>query len=59
MKVHINLDHHAVTIVLNAGAEVDDLGHHHQSTTKARGIEGPKDPSLPIRRTTTKTTKKR
>jgi hypothetical protein len=59
MKVRINLDHHAITIVLTVGAEVEDPGHHHQSTTKAQGTEEPKDPSLPIRRTTTKITKKR
>jgi hypothetical protein len=55
--VHTNLDHHAITIVLGARAGVDDLGHHHQSTTTVQGTNEPEDPSLPRRRTTTKTTK--
>jgi hypothetical protein len=59
MKVHINLDHRAITIVLGAGAEVDDPGHRHQSTIRARSMEEPEDPRLPIRHTTTKMTKKR
>jgi hypothetical protein len=58
-KVHVNLDHHAVTTVLGVGAGVDDPGHHHQSTTKAQGTEELKDPILPIRPTITKTMKKR
>jgi hypothetical protein len=58
-EVHTNPDHHAVTIVLGVGAEVDDPGHHHKSTTIAQGTKEPKDPSLPIRRMTTKTTKRR
>jgi hypothetical protein len=59
VKVRINLDHHTVTIVLDIGAEVDDPGYHHQSTTKSQGTEEPEDPNLPIRHTTTKATKKR
>jgi hypothetical protein len=59
MKVHTNLDHHAITTVLGAEAEVDDPDHHHQSTIKARGMKEPKDPGLPIRRMITKTTRKR
>jgi hypothetical protein len=59
MKVHRNLDHHTVKIVLGTGAGVDNPGHHHQSTTTTQGMKEPKDPSLPRRRTTTKTTKRR
>jgi hypothetical protein len=36
-----------------------DLGHHHQNTTKAQGTEEPKDPGLPAQHTITKTMKKR
>jgi hypothetical protein len=39
MKVRTNLDHRTVIIHLGIGAEVEDLGHHHQSTTKALGTE--------------------
>jgi hypothetical protein len=42
-----------------AEAEVEDLGHHHQSTTKAQGMEEPEDPGLLARHTITKTMKKR
>jgi hypothetical protein len=59
MKVSINPYHHAVTIVLGAEAGVDDLGHHHQNTTTARGMEETKDLSLQNRHTITKMTKKR
>jgi hypothetical protein len=40
-------------------SRVDDLGHHHQNTTKAQGTEEPEDPGLPPRHTTMKTMKKR
>jgi hypothetical protein len=59
MKVHINLDHPADTIVLGAEVEVDDPDHHHQCTIKSRGMKEPEDLRLPIRCTTTKMTKKR
>jgi hypothetical protein len=59
MKAPINLDHHAITTVLGTEAGVDDLGHHHQNTTTAQGMKEPKDPSLPNKRTTMKTTKKK
>jgi hypothetical protein len=59
MKVHTNPDHHAITIFLCVEVGVDNPGHHHQNTTTAQGKEEPKDPSLPGKRTTTKTTKKR
>jgi hypothetical protein len=59
MKVPINLDHHAITTVLNAEAGVDDLAHHHQSITTARSMEEPKDLSLQNKRTITRTMKKR
>jgi hypothetical protein len=59
MKVHTNPDHQAVTIVLGAEAGVDDPGHHHQNTATAQGTKEPKDLSLPRKRTTTKTTKRR
>jgi hypothetical protein len=45
-KVCTNLDHRTITTVLSVEAEVDDLGHHHQSTTKAQGTEEPEDPGL-------------
>jgi hypothetical protein len=44
MKVCTNLDHRTVTIVLSAGAEVDDPCHHHQSTTKSKAWRNPKIP---------------
>jgi uncharacterized protein (UPF0210 family) len=44
MKVCTNLDHRTVTIVLSAGAEVDDPCHHHQSTTKSKARRNPKIP---------------
>jgi hypothetical protein len=47
MKAPINLDPHAVTTVLGTEAGVDDLSHHHQSMTTARGMKEPEDPSLP------------
>jgi hypothetical protein len=59
MKGHTNPDHHTVTIVLGAGAGVDNPSHHHQSTTTTQGTKEPKDPSLPGRRMTTKTMKRR
>jgi hypothetical protein len=59
MKVHTNLDHLAITIVLGAEAEVDDPGHHHQNTTTTQGTKEPKDPSLPRKRTIMKMTKRR
>jgi hypothetical protein len=59
MKAPINPDHHAFTIVLGIEAGVNDLGHHHQNTTTARGTKEPEDPSLPNKRTTTKMTKKK
>jgi hypothetical protein len=59
MKVHTNPDHHAITIVLSTEAGVDDLGHRHQNTTTAQGTREPKDPSLPGKHRTMKTTKKR
>jgi hypothetical protein len=58
-KERINLDHHAITAVLGAGVVADDLGHHHEDTTKAQSMEEPEGPELPPRHTTTKTTKKR
>jgi hypothetical protein len=59
IKECTNPDHHAVTTVLGAKAVVNDLGHHHQDTTKAQGMEELEGPELPPRHTTTKTTKKR
>jgi hypothetical protein len=59
MKVHTNLGHHVVTTVVGIGAGVDDLGHCHQNATTAQGTEEPEDPSLPGKRTTTKTMKNR
>jgi hypothetical protein len=58
-KVHTSPDHHAVTTVLGIGVVADDLGHHHQNTTKAQGVEEPEDPGLPLRHMTTKKIKKR
>jgi hypothetical protein len=58
-KVHTNLCHRAITIVLDTGAAVDDLGHHRQNTTKAQGTEEPEDLGLPARHTIMKTVKKR
>jgi hypothetical protein len=58
IKVHTNLDHHAVTAVLHVGAATDDLGHHRQDIIKVQSMEEPEDPGPPQRRTTTKTTKK-
>jgi hypothetical protein len=48
-----------VTIVLDIEAEVDDPGHHHESTTKSQGTEEPEGPNLPIRHMIMKTMKKR
>jgi hypothetical protein len=59
MKVHKNLGHHAVTIVLGTGAGVDDPGHCHQNDTIAQVTEEPKDPSLIGKCTTMKMMKKR
>jgi hypothetical protein len=59
MKALTNPDHHAVTIVLDIQAGADDLGHRHQKITTVRGMKEPEDPSLPRKRTTTKTTKRR
>jgi hypothetical protein len=59
MKAPINPDHHSITTVLGIEAGVNDLGHHHQNTTTAQGTKEPEDPSLPNRRTTTKTMKKK
>jgi hypothetical protein len=59
MKVHTNTGHHDITIVLIAGARVNDPGHHHQCTTTAQGTKEPEDPSLPRRCMTMKTTKRR
>jgi hypothetical protein len=59
IKERINPDHHAVTAVLGVGVVADDLGHHHQDTTKPQSMEEPKGPGLPPRHATTKTTKKR
>jgi hypothetical protein len=59
MKVPINPDHHTVTTVLGTEAGVNDLGHHHQSTTIGYGTKEPEDPSLQNRHTTTKMTKRR
>jgi hypothetical protein len=59
MKVHTNLDHHAITIALGTEAEVNDPGHRHQNTTTTQGMKEPKDPSLPRKHTITKTMKRR
>jgi hypothetical protein len=59
IKERINPDNHAITAVLGVGVVVDDLGHHHQDTTKAQNMEEPEGPGLPPRHTTTKTMKKR
>jgi hypothetical protein len=59
MKVPINPDHCAVTTVLGIEAGFEDLDHHQQSITTARGMEEPKDLSLQNKRTITKTTKRR
>jgi hypothetical protein len=59
MKVHTNPDYHAITTVLGAETGVDEPVHHHQNTTTAQRTEEPKDPSLPGKRMTTKTMKKR
>jgi hypothetical protein len=59
IKDCINLDHHAITAVLSAGVVADDLGHHHQDTTKAQSMEEPEGPGVPPRHTTTKTMKKK
>jgi hypothetical protein len=40
-------------------SRVRQLGHHHQSTTKAQGTKELEDPGLPVRHTITKTMKKR
>jgi hypothetical protein len=58
-KVRTSLDHHDVTTVLSTGVVADDLGHHHQNTTKAQSVEEPKDPGLPLRHMTTRMMKKR
>jgi hypothetical protein len=55
----INLDHHAVTIVLGTEAAVDDLEHHHQNDTEARSMEETEDPGLQAKPTITKMTKKK
>jgi hypothetical protein len=59
MKVHTNPDHHTVTVVLDAEAGVDNPGNHHQNATTAQDTEEPEDPSLPGKRTTIKTMKRR
>jgi hypothetical protein len=59
MKSLTNPDHHAVTIVLSTEVGADDLGHYHQNITTVRGMKEPKDPSLPRKHTTMKTTKRR
>jgi hypothetical protein len=59
MKASINPDHHAITIVLDTEAGVNDLSHHHQSTSTAHGMKEPEDPSLPSKRTTMTMTKRR
>jgi hypothetical protein len=58
-KVHTSLDHHAITTVLGTGVVADDLGQHHQNTTKAQDMEEPEGPELPPGHMTTKTMKKR
>jgi hypothetical protein len=58
-KVCTSLDHHIVTIVLGVEAEVNDPGHHRQSTTKAQEMEEPEDQNLPIKHMIMKTMKKR
>jgi hypothetical protein len=58
-KECISQDHHAVTIVLDTGAVVNDLEHHHQGDIKAQSTKEPQGPDLQTRSTTTKTTKKR
>jgi hypothetical protein len=59
MKVHTNLDHHNITIVLGPEAGVDDPGHRHQNTTTTQGTKEPEHPSLPRKHMITKTTKRR
>jgi hypothetical protein len=58
-KGPINPDHHAVTIVIDIEAGVDDLGRHHQNTTIAHDMKEPEDPSLQNKRTTMKMMKRR
>jgi hypothetical protein len=48
----------AVKTVLGTEAVVDDLEHHHQDDIKVRSMEEPKDPELPPKHMTTKTTKR-
>jgi hypothetical protein len=50
-------NHHAITIVLGAEAEVDDPDLHHHNTTIAHDMEEAKGPNLQDIRTTTKMTK--
>jgi hypothetical protein len=59
MKALIIPDHRAVTTVLSTKAGADDLGHLHQNITTVHGMKEPEDPSLPRKRMTMRTTKRR
>jgi hypothetical protein len=59
IKEFTNQGHHAITTVLGTEAKVDDLERHHQGDTTVQSIKEPKDPELPTKHMTTKTTKRR
>jgi hypothetical protein len=59
IKERTSPDHHTITTVLGVEVVADDLGYHHQGTTKAQSMEEPEGLELPPRHTTMKTMKKR